>query len=228
MVRLAVRIAVACSVVASVSLAISKSVIAQDHPWHFRIGPALVSFTDASADVYVGGEKVPGGNAAFRNNGALAFELGYTLAQRLTVRFALGIPPTTTITAKGSLRDSIPPLSGKIGEVTYGPLVLSVTYTPIRLWRFEPYFGVGANYTYVFDAKDADLAGLHVDSAFGAVLQVGTNIRIHPQWAVFIDVRKVFVGLDATGTIPALGGPPAKAEITLNPWLLHAGAEFRL
>jgi len=198
------------------------------HQWHVRLGPAFAGFSDASAKLSVGGQRVPGANASFSDSAVAVIELGYTWRERISVRFAGGIPPTTTVRTKGTLNSYVPPLTGKLAEVTYAPAVLSATYTPLRAWGWlEPYAGIGVTYTIIVDTKDHDLTNIDIDNAFGFVLQAGANVRLHQNWAVFVDVRKLYVGTDGTATVPALGGAPAKAALTLNPLVVHGGAEFR-
>lgn len=199
---------------------------AEDSPWSIRVGPAMVAF-DASAKVDVGGANVPGANVAVKDNTALAFDIGYALDDRWTIRTAFGAPPTTTLSAAGSLKGFVPPLTGTLGKVKYGPAVLSATWKLGKFGVFEPYVGAGLNYTHVFSSKDGDIAGLKVKSAFGTALQVGFDVPIDRHWAVFLDARKIYVKTTATGTVPALGGPPAKASVTLDPLIVHMGASYR-
>lgn len=199
---------------------------AADSPWSVRIGPAQVAF-DASASIDVGGANVPGANATADENTTLAFDIGYALDDRWTVRAAFGVPPTTTLNAAGSLKGMVPPLTGKLGRVSYGPAVLSLTWKLGDFGMFQPYVGAGVNYTHVFSTEDGDIAGLKVKSAFGTALQLGVDVPINRTWGLFLDVRKIFVKTTATGTVPAFGGPPAEASITLDPLVVHMGASYR-
>ena len=199
---------------------------ATDSPWSVRLGPALVAF-DASASVDVAGSTVPGANVAVKDNTTLALDIGYALDDRWTIRAAIGVPPTTTLSADGSLKGFVPPLSGTLGRVKYGPAVLSATWKIGEFGIFHPYVGAGLNYTHVFSSKDGDIAGLKVKSAFGGALQVGVDVPVDRTWGLFLDVRKIYVKTTATGTVPGLGGPPAKASVTLNPMVVHVGASYR-
>lgn len=199
---------------------------AGDSPWSVRVGPALVAF-DASARVDVAGSTVPGANVAVKDNSTLALDIGYALNDRWTIRTALGIPPTTTLSAAGTLKGFVPRLTGTLGRVKYGPAVLSATWKIGEFGAFHPYVDTGLNYTHVFSSKDGDIAGLKVKSAFGSVLQAGFDVPIDRNWGLFLDVRKIFVKTSATGTVPALGGPPAKATVTLDPLIIHMGASYR-
>lgn len=206
--------------------AASTSATAGDSPWSVRVGPAMAVF-DASANVAVAGANVPGANIGVKDNTTLGIDIGYALNDRWTIRAALGIPPTTTLSTAGTLKGFVPPLTGTLGKVKYGPAVLSATWKFGGFGAFEPYVGAGVNYTHVFSSEDGDIAGLKVKSAFGTVLQAGFDVPIDRNWGLFLDARKIFVKTTATGTVPALGGPPAKASVTLNPLLVHVGASYR-
>lgn len=199
---------------------------AGDSPWSVRVGPALAAF-DATAKVDVGGTNVPGANVGVKDNTFLAFDIGYALNDRWTIRTALGIPPTTTLSAAGTLKGFVPPLTGTLGRLKYGPAVLSATWKIGEFGVFHPYVGAGLNYTRVFSSQDGDIAGLKVKSAFGTALQVGVDVPIDRNWGLFLDARKIFVKTTATGTVPALGGAPAKASVTLDPLVVHMGASYR-
>lgn len=199
---------------------------AEDSPWSIRVGPAQVLF-DASAKVDVGGTTVPGANVGAEDNTTLALDIGYALTDRWTIRAAVGIPPTTTLSAAGTLKGFVPPLTGTLGRVKYGPAVLSATWKIGDFGAFHPYVGAGLNYTHVFSSEDGDIAGLKVDSAFGTVLEGGFDVPLDRHWSLFLDARKIFVKTMATGTVPALGGPPAKASVTLDPLIVHMGVSYR-
>jgi outer membrane protein len=79
----------------------------------------------------------------------------------------------------------------------------------------------------VFSSNDGDIAGLKVDSAFGTALQAGLDIPLDKSWGLFLDIRKIYVRTTANGSIPAFGGPAAKADVTLDPTIVHAGLSYR-
>jgi len=199
---------------------------ADDSPWSVRVGPVLAAF-NASAKVDVAGSNVPGGNVGAKDNVSLGLEVGYALDDRWTIRTALGVPPTTTLSTAGTLNSLVPPLTGTLGRVKYGPVVLSATWKIGEFGLFRPYVGAGINYTYVFSNTDADVSGLRVKSAFGTALQVGFDVPIDRNWGLFFDVRKVFVKTTATGSVPALGNPPVRASVVLDPLLVHMGVSYR-
>lgn len=199
---------------------------AQNSPWSLRVGPAVVGFSP-DLQVSVAGTPVAGAKAKVANNTTLGVEIGYALTDRWTARLALGLPPTATVKGAGSLTALAPPLTGTLGKVKYGPAVLSATYRLLDSGPVRPYVGAGVNYTIVLESPDGDLAQLDAKSAWGSVLQAGFDVPVNDRWSFFVDVRKVWVKTTATGVVPALGGPPAKASLKLDPVLLHLGVGYR-
>lgn len=199
---------------------------AQENLWTLRAGPVGV-FWDVSTKANVAGNAVPGAEVDVNNNYSLGLDVGYDLSDRWTVHFAFGVPPKAELHTAGSLDMMVPPLSGKLGEVRYGPAVLSAVYKFNPNGRFIPYIGAGVTYVHVFNTNDGDVQGLRVDNAWGGALQAGFSIPLKGQWSFFFDARKLFVSTKARGTLPALGGPPASVSLKLNPLIVHAGLEYR-
>jgi outer membrane protein len=214
------------SLLGACALALMPGAQAQTSPWSVRLGPAAVNFS-AKSSVEVAGAVVPGGELAVKDNTTVALEIGYAIDDRWTTRLAIGVPPTTTLSAGGTLTGFVPPLTGTLGKIKYGPGVLSLTYKLGDFASFKPYVGAGVNYTWVISASDGDVSGLKAKSAWGTVLEAGFDVPLSPNWSLFLDVRKIFVKTSATGTLPALGGPPAKANLTLDPLITHLGVGYR-
>lgn len=204
----------------------ATAALAQASPWSLRAGPVAVKFNARSA-VEVAGSAAPGADITVKDNTTLGLELGYAWSPELTARLAVGAPPTTTLSAGGTLAGYVPPLSGTLGRVKYGPAVLSLTHAFGTAGGIRPYVGAGLNYTFVLSSRDADVAGLTLKDAIGTALQAGVDVPIDGRWSVFVDARQVFVKVKATGTLPALGGPAATANVRLNPLLLNAGVGYR-
>lgn len=189
---------------------------AQSSPWTVRLGAAHVGFS-TRAEVQVNGTTVPGADASASNNTTLGLELSYDITPRWTGRFLIGVPPTTTLTGTGALDGT-----GSLGKVTYGPAVLSATYTLLDSGPVRPYIGAGINYTIVFRSKDGFIANLDAKSAFGTVVELGAEIPLDNGWSIGIDARKIFLKTKADGTLPAMGGASAHADVTLNPLVVFA------
>lgn len=203
-------------------LTVGHANAADTSPWTVRLGPAHVGFS-TKANVSVGGNPVPGGDASASGSTTLGIELAYDLSDQLTARFLAGIPPETTLTGQGTLTSA-----GRLGKVTYAPAVLSLTYKLRTDGPVRPYVGAGINYTIVTRTRDAFINDLDTRSAWGSVLQAGVEIPIDADWSVSLDARKIFLKTKATGMLPAFGGAPTRADVRLNPLVvfLSVGRRF--
>ena len=189
--------------------------------WFLRGGAAYADF-HASAGVAVAGQQVPGGSAAVRHNIGVAFEGGYYIAPHWSLALTLGAPPTAKIYGAGSLTTA-----RKLGEATYGPAVLALQYHLPTRGRLQPYVGAGLNYTVILDTNDAAIRHLHVRNGAGSALQAGLEYRLNQRLALFVDAKKIWVAVRASGWTDTPGGLlPATARVTLNPVIFNAGVSF--
>jgi outer membrane protein len=208
------------------SIAFMGAAFAQDNPWTLRVGPAGVTWNESSK-LEVAGAAVPGAKVELNTNYTLGVDVGYDLSDRWTMHLGLGIPPKAKLTAAGSLDALVPPLSGKLGQVRYGPILLSPVFKFNPGGRFDPYLGAGVTYVHVFSTADGDVANLNIHDAWGAFLQAGFSVALKDRWSYFLDVRKLFLNTSVSGTLPALGGPPVALHIDLDPLIVHTGIEYR-
>lgn len=100
-------------------------------------------------------------------------------------------------------------------------LVLQYHFTPDN--TFSPYVGAGVNYSIFYGEKSGrGFHDLNVDNGFGLALQAGTDIWINENWGLNLDVKKIFLDVDAS-----LNNGAIKADVDLDPWLIGAGVSFR-
>ena len=91
----------------------------------------------------------------------------------------------------------------------------------------RPYVGAGLNYTIVFNSKDGFISNLDARSAFGTVLQIGAEVPLDKDWSLTLDARKIFLKTEADGTLPAMGGATAHANVRLDPLVVFIGVGTR-
>jgi outer membrane protein len=89
---------------------------------------------------------------------------------------------------------------------------------------FSPYVGAGINYTlpYSEDAAGGAVQKLEVDGSFGYALQAGADFWLNDNWGLNLDVKKVWVDVDASINDGAI-----KGNVELNPWIVGAGVSYR-
>ena len=190
-----------------------------DEPkWFFKIGPGGVLF-NSSAKLYAAGALVPGASARASNNLAALFGVGYFVTDNIALELGAGIPPTTALAGRGTAA----PL-GTLGKVTYGPATLTATYHFKNFGAIQPYVGLGGGYAIIFDDKDGSVTNLSVKGAPAAVLQAGVDVAIDRHWAAFVDVKQLFLSVDASG---AIGPTPVTAKVKLDPTVVFTGIAYR-
>jgi outer membrane protein len=189
--------------------------------WFIRGGFAYADF-HASATVAIAGQQVPGGSATVRHNIGFAFETGYYVAPDWSVALTLGAPPTAKIYGDGTLTNA-----GELAEASYGPAILALQYHLPTRSRFQPYVGLGANYTLITHNRDAAIQHVHVDNGTGVAVQAGVEYRLSSRYALFVDAKKIWVGVDARGFAQTPTGlAPATSHVTLNPVIWNMGMSF--
>ncbi len=120
----------------------------------------------------------------------------------------------------------------KIGETTVLPPALIAQYHFSPKAQFQPYVGLGLNYTMFFKSKltNAALAGalggvgkLEIDNKAGWVAQAGADFDMGNGWFVNADVK--YIGLKTSANFTYGPGLAAKAsvDVDINPWVYGVG-----
>lgn len=111
-----------------------------------------------------------------------------------------------------------------LGDTMILPPTLTLQYHFTPDSKFSPYLGAGINYTlpYAEDAAGGTVTKLKADGSFGYALQAGADYWINDNWGVNIDVKKVWVDVDASINNGAITG-----NVELDPWIVGAGISYR-
>lgn len=192
--------------------------------WYVQAGLAGISFSE-STSLSVAGTTVPGAGSKLSSETTFAVGLGYFITPEISVIGIGGWPPTSDISGTGSIAGLNP------GKVQYAPFVVAANYHFNKGGRFQPFIGAGATYTLIVDETSGDLENLSAKNAFGPVLRIGFDYMIDDHQGLFFSAQKLFVDSTVTGTVashvPGLAGAPARAEIDLDPIILHVGYTYR-
>ncbi|MCB1839495.1 MAG: OmpW family protein [Rhodospirillales bacterium] len=100
-------------------------------------------------------------------------------------------------------------------------LMLQYHFTPDN--QFSPYVGAGLNYS-IFYAEDAasGFTDLEVDNGVGYGLQAGADFWVNDHWGVNLDVKKLWLNVDAK-----LNNGAIRADVDMDPWIVGAGVSYR-
>jgi outer membrane protein len=114
-----------------------------------------------------------------------------------------------------------------LGSVRLLPPTLTAQWHFLPDSKFNPYVGAGINYTFFYGVKGSELPiihSTHYSDNVGGALQVGFDYRVHGNWFLNVDAKKLFLHTDVTlGT--AVG--QVKAGVDLNPWIVGAGVGYK-
>lgn len=184
---------------------------------YIHAGPGALVF-DASAQVASAGAVIPGASVQIPRNTTLVTELGYRW-RNFGVSLTGGAPPLATVNGAGALE----PL-GALGQIRYGPTVLTLHYHFNAQGRLQPYVGGGPVLLLIFRNRDGAVTRLRVDNHWGAAVQAGVEYRLDSRLALYADVKKATLKTNATAL---LEGAPIKARIRLDPAVISAGLSLR-
>jgi outer membrane protein len=117
------------------------------------------------------------------------------------------------------------------------PPTFSFQYHFMPDGQFQPYAGLGLNYTTFFSididsglAEALDAVGstidLDLDDSFGVAAQLGADVMINERWLFNVDVRYISIKTDATVTVDGVSEEPITLDV--NPWVysLNIGYKF--
>lgn len=156
-----------------------------------------------------------GGKAHVGNAVTPELDLSYFITNNIAVEaIAATAQHKLTYTGDADLGDTwiLPPT-----------VTLQYHFTPDS--TFSPYVGAGINYSYFYGEKSGNgFNSLDVDGGFGWALQAGTDIWLNKNWGLNLDVKKIFLNVDAKVNA---GATPVHADVDLDPWIVGAGVSYR-
>lgn len=128
-------------------------------------------------------------------------------------------------------------VSGRIplGETEHLPPTFSIQYHFSPQAVFQPYAGVGLNYTTFFSeevssaAQAAGLSNLELDDSFGVAGQLGADWVFSNGWLVNLDARWINIETDATLTVDDGSGPVRGniGTVEIDPWVYSLNIGYR-
>ncbi len=121
---------------------------------------------------------------------------------------------------------------GDFADVKHLPPTVSLQYYPMESnSAFQPYVGVGLNYTAFFseDLKgkaDADFKSLELDSSLGLAGQVGFDYKLNEQWS--LNAAAWYIDINTTANFKSTAGTTKyKIDVELDPMVYMAGVSYK-
>jgi outer membrane protein len=184
-----------------------------------RVGFATVAPNDSSSNILVGSDL--GVNVNVDNNTQLGLNVAYFLTDNINVEVLAATPFTHDV----NFGVSDPLGTGdQLGEVTHLPPTVTVNYYfNDASSKFQPYVGVGLNYTIFFDEEftsanaTAGLDDLSLDNSLGLAVQVGADYMLNDKWFVNGSIR--WIDIDTEASFNLNGAKGSVDSIEIDPWV---------
>jgi outer membrane protein len=222
---LASRIVRALSVLGALFLAVAgASAFAHDAGDFFvRARVIDIAPNDDSGAVVIAGSPVGGSGVSVDEGWTLDIDLNYMLSANWGVELLLDLSSRHTVAATGSLASL-----GEILELRTLPPALLLQYHFNPAGQFQPYAGLGLNYTYFFDIDASDslkaaLGGVSdadLDGSFGLAAQVGADFMLGNGWFLNLDLKHIRIDTQAD---IASGAGTVTVDVDVNPWVYGIG-----
>lgn len=215
-----------------------------------RAGAITVDPHEKSGHVYVDrgavastGLAAMGGKATLDSDTQLGLNFAYMITDHIGVELLAATPFTHNVHVKNT---SLGPYggvaNGKLGQVTQLPPTLSLVYYPLdSSWAFQPYVGVGINYTWFYHTSlstsakysGAQYSNFKVRDTWGWAAQVGADYMITDSLMLNAQIRYINIDTQATvnvnafNTTAGLGQQRARVNLDVNPWVYMVGIGYK-
>ena len=186
-----------------------------------RVGAANVT-PESKSDAI---DQVSTAAVSANSNTQLGFSATYMLENNIGIELLAVTPFTHKIEGDGAIDGT------DIGEISHLPPTLSAQYYLLDAnSSFQPYAGIGLNYTIFFD-EDADsgLAGLYddldLDDSFGLAAQLGFDLAIGDD--LFLNASVMYADINTKATLTGPAGE-LTVDYELDPivYRLNVGFKF--
>jgi outer membrane protein len=125
--------------------------------------------------------------------------------------------------------------SVSFGEVEHLPPTFSVQYHFSPQANFQPYVGLGVNYTTFLSEDldqaviDAGITDFSLDDSFGIAAQVGADWVFSGQWLINFDIRWINIEADLEATVDDGTGPVTGGlgTVEIDPWVFAVNVGYR-
>lgn len=192
--------------------------------WLLRVGAAVVAPVEDSSRVTLNGLPLASTGVGVDSDMQAGFALAWMLSDHWGVELLAATPFKHRVSGKGLGL-------GAVADVKHLPPTLSLQYYPMAAGhRFQPYFGLGVNYTTFFSEEaSAELttafgpASVSLQDSWGMAVQTGFDWRLGQRLSLNASIWRV--DIDTTATIKAPGARLA-VDVDLDPWVYMVGFAY--
>ncbi len=186
-----------------------------------RGGVSLVVPDSSKSSVFLNGAD-SGLTLTVDDNSQISGTFAYFLNSNWAIEAIVATPFTHDVALEG----------GNVAEITHLPPIISALYYFDTSSSFQPYVGVGINYTFFWDEKfnsagqASGFSNLSLDSSVGLAVQVGIDYYFNEAWFVNASLRYADISTDVTFDVA--NGAKGSATIDVDPtvYSLMVGYKF--
>ncbi len=198
----------------SICLATSGAALAES-PWLTRIRAIDVIPEVSSSTISLVGGRV----SSISNQIVPELDFSYFFTRHIAAELILATSRHSveaTHTALGTVN---------LGKVWVLPPTLTAQYHFLPERGFNPYIGVGINYTHFYNVTNGPVSlSTHYGDSVGPALQVGADFAFNENWSLNLDVKQVFMKSNVHVNT-ALG--QLRTHVTINPVIVGLGLGYR-
>jgi outer membrane protein len=202
-------VAAAAALVATVVF--SPSARADDGSWEVRLrGVYLDPANKSDANTAAG---IPSDAIHINSKWLPDVDFEYYWTPNWSTELVLTYPQSQTVTVAGT----------SIGTFKHLPPVLTMKYDFLPNEAFQPYVGVGVNFTIISDVNLAGGALKLSSTSFGPALQAGFDYKLQDHWYANVDVKwfKLQSDVDSAATGARV------STVHVDPFLFGVGIGYR-
>ena len=196
-----------------------------------RAGAATVAPNEDSGNLKLDGTKISGTKATVDSDTQLGLAFAYMITDHIGVELLAATPFQHTVSVKGLGAG----LDGKLADIKHLPPTLSLQYYPMDAGsKFQPYAGVGINYTLFFnedltsERKDQGFSNMKMKNSVGLAGQLGVDYMVSDNLLVNASVWYVDINTEASIDGPsALGVGKTKVDVDIDPWVYMVGLGYK-
>jgi outer membrane protein len=197
-----------------------------------RGGIATVAPDDSSSDLKFDGVKASGTKATVNSDTQLGLTFSYLLTDQIGVELVAATPFKHQIDVKGLGGG----LDGKLADVKQLPPTVLLQYYPLggTSSAFQPYGGIGVNYTTFFsedltsDRKDQGFSNLELQDSWGLAAELGMDYMLNEH--AFVNAAVWYMDISTKASVDgpsALGIQETKVKVDIDPWVYMVGFGYR-
>ena len=154
----------------------------------------------------------------------------YMFSKNWAIDILASWPFKHDIDLDATIFDGVTTQSGSVpfGEVEHLPPTVSVQYHFRPDAKFQPFVGLGVNYTLILsedldsDIVAAGIVDYSLDNSFGVAAQVGADWMINDNWMINFDLRMIQIESELKATIDDGINPPITGklgDVGIDPWV---------